>query len=735
MNLWQVQENTFEPKKIYAKETLFTIGNGYLGTRGSFEEGYPRDKPATLLSAVFDRIPIGKEELANVPDWVPIKLFLNGERFRMDRGTILEYQRTLDIKNGVLHRVIRWESPSGIKAKIETERFASLADEHVAAIRYQVTIEEVPAALNGQSVEVSIRASFNSAVGNDDLMHWVPVDQGHEGEIVWLQNETKRTKVQLVQTMSFHSGSNTTSSQIFDSDIAPNIHISDRLNGGETLTAYKIVSFYTSRDGDNPYQQALDHHHTLLNGSPKEPGKIYQSLLDTNKQAWSQYWEVSDILIEGDEIAQIAVRYNIYQLRISTRWNDDRYSVAAKGLTGFGYKGHIFHDTEIFMLPYFTYTHPEVARNLLKYRYNLLPAAREKAAKGGYEGAQYPWESTLDGEEATPESIIHPESGEIIPVLNGHIELHITCSIARAVAEYWRITGDDAFMRDYGAEILLSTAQFWSSRVEMSSDGSSYQITNVIGPDEWHEHVNNNAYTNYLVKWNVEAALNAITWLRQDDPNKGRELLQKLHINDKALDHWRDVTARMYVPQNPETKLIEQFDDFFKLAPMDQALYEGRTQSYQAILGIHGVQQLQIIKQADVLQLLTVANDLFDEKTKKINWDYYFPITDHSYGSSLTPALHAILACELGLPEVAYKMLMTGALVDIEDLRGNAAEGIHDACAGAVWQAVILGVAGLRLHKEGYQTSPQWPREWTRLSFSFKHKGKLNKVDLRRDTN
>jgi len=427
------------------------------------------------------------------------------------------------------------------------------------------------------------------------------------------------------------------------------------------------------------------------------------------------------------------MRYNVYQLRISASTHDSRYSIAAKGLTGFGYLGHIFHDTEIFMLPYFTYTHPTIARNLLLYRYHLLPGARAKAKHNGYEGAQYPWESTLDGNEATPESMIHPESGELISLLNGTIELHITASIALAVWKYWNITGDDQFMQEYGAEMLLSTAMFWASRAENHPEQNDFEMNNVEGPDEWHEHVNNNAYTNYLAKWNILTALDIFNWLQASAPDKARALAQQLDLTEQRLQHWQTVTATMRIPQDKETGLFEQFDGFFKLAPLNQDAYTGRKKSYQALLGMKPVQEYQIIKQADVLMLITVLDQQFDLKTKRVNWDYYYPITDHDYGSSLTPALHTILACELGHIDVAYKMFMKGALVDLENLRGNTPEGIHDACSGAVWQALVLGFAGLRLTDNGYSTNPSWPDGWTRIAFKCYHKGKLLSIDLRKE--
>jgi trehalose/maltose hydrolase-like predicted phosphorylase len=751
MNSWYIEESEFDPKKLHSRETVYTIGNGYFGTRGTFEEGYPEATPGTLLHGVFDNIAIGKEELANAPDWLTIKLFVNGERFRLDHGKILDYQRTLDMQHGILRRSIRWESPGGIRIRITSERFASLAEEHVGAIRYSLTAEEQPETPG--KFDVFLWSALNMAVGNHDLLHWEPVEQRRDGELIWLHSQTRHSSVQLAQTMSFTSKDCEFQKELIRSDIEPSIRIYKKLNVGETITVEKVVVMYTSRDVDDPLQTAIEHHHKILqsSASPAKPGKHYtllvegtrkanpcmqvhpfETLLEGHKKAWQRYWQMSDLIIEGDDKAQQAMRYNIYQLRISTSSYDCRYSIAAKGLTGFGYRGHVFHDTEIFMLPYFTYVHPDIARNLLIYRYRLLPAARAKAKRNGYEGAQYPWESTLNGEETTPVALIHPESGELMAVVNGKIELHITASISHGVWQYWRITGDDEFMREYGAEMLLSAAEFWASRAEWNSEDSYYEIDNVIGPDEWHEHVNNNAYTNYMARWNIRIAIDALHWLRSTAPAKAKELAQQLDLNEKRLARWHDVMAHIRIPQDKRTGLFEQFDGFFQLEPLDQEKYQERTASYQGLFGLKVVQYYQIIKQADVLMLLTVLDQQFDLKTRKVNWDYYFPITDHDYGSSLTPAFHVILACELGLTETAYQMFMKGVLVDLEDPRGNSSEGVHCACAGAVWQAAILGFAGLRFSDDGYTTAPCWPDGWTRLAFNCFHKGKQISIDLRR---
>ena len=729
MNLWQISEDTFNPetKHMRSQETVYSIGNGYFCTRGTFDEGYSRATPATLLFGVFDAVPIAKEELANAPDWTSLGLTINGERFRLDKGKILDYNRTLDMQEGILRRTVHWETSTGIRIKINSERVASLADEHVGMVRYRVTNEST------SDLDIALWTNFNTAVGNYDLMHWETVDQSFEGEVMWLQSETKKTKVQLAQTMTFTTTLPECRIEYISSYIAPSIRIYGKLAPGETMEAEKFVVMYTTRDGVEPVSTALGYHRKLLDPGTGDTakGQIYERLLVKHKEAWQQFWQEADVIIEGDEKSQLAIRYNIYQLRINASAHDDRYSIAAKGLTGFGYRGHIFHDTEIFMLPFFTHVLPDFARNLLLYRYHLLPAARKKAASNGYEGAQYPWESTLDGEETTPSSIIHPETGEVIPVLNGFIEYHISASVAHAVQSYWEVTGDDAFMQDYGAEIVLSTATFWGSRVEKDANGT-YEITNVIGPDEWHEHVNNNAFTNYMARQNILDAIKDLHWLQTTAPAKARELVQQLHLTDERLQHWQDVIENLRIPQDLQTKIFEQFDGFFQLEELDQEQFKGRKDSYQGIMGIHAVQKYRIVKQADVLMLLTVLNQNFDLETKRANWDYYYPITDHDYGSSLTPAFHVILACELGLADAAYKQFVLGGLVDLENLRGNTPEGIHTACSGAVWQATVFGFAGLKVTDDGYTTNPSWPQDWTRLAFKIRHKGELISIDLKK---
>ena len=294
VNLWHIDEESFDPKKMHSQETIYTIGNGYFATRGTFEENYVGANPGTLLYGVFDDISIGKEELANIPDWLPIQLFINGERFHMNRGKILAYHRTLDMRNGVLTRTVYWQSPGGIRLKIQSERFASLADEHVGAIRYSVTVEEKPLELN--ELKLLLRATFNMAVGNYDLMHWEPVEEWHEDDLVWLLSQTRHSAVQLLQTMDFTTQAPGFSREIFDSNTAPSIELEGKLTVGETITAEKIVVMYTTHDVTDPVMAAFRHHWSFgfwkaalifgRSGSPR----------NTQDDAMGQFGRISSIL-------------------------------------------------------------------------------------------------------------------------------------------------------------------------------------------------------------------------------------------------------------------------------------------------------------------------------------------------------------------------------------------------------------------------------------------------------
>lgn len=715
MDTWRIIENKFDPQQLHHKETLFTLGNGYAGTRGAFEEGYPGAWPTTLVHGVFDDLPLFHTELVNCPNWLPFILLVEGERFGLDRGRILAYERILDLGHGVLTRWVRWQSPAGHMVDLVIERFMSLADEHALAIRYQVTPRDFRGLLE-------FHTGLSGCVDNQGVVHWDHLDQGASPRAIWLHSRTRHTGIELCLAASLNIvGADSPEFEGQNCEYHPTLTALCQVASGQTITAEKRVVLYTSRETADVRQEALAH----LDQLPS-----YEALRVAHEAAWEKTWTDCDIVIEGDEDAQRAVRYNLFQLLAAVPRQDGRVSIPAKTLSGYGYKGHVFWDTEIFMLPFFTFTQPALARNLLMYRYHTLPGARRKAKNAGFEGAIFAWESAATGDEVTPRWAIGPTQ-DPVRIWCGDIELHINADVAYAVWQYWQATGDDEFMVHYGAEIILDTAVFWGSRAEWNQERGSYEFNDVIGPDENHEHVNNSVFTNCMAQWHLKTALETLMWLRQHSPEKAMELTAQLDLCPKRLAHWADVISRLYISHDHETGLMEQFDGFFDLEDPDLRSLEPRTRSVQSLLGVERTQQVQVIKQPDVLMLLYLLGDHYDYQTKQVNWDYYVPRTDQTYGSSLSPSIHAILACELGQLETAYEFFMEAALMDLEGLRGNTQDGIHGGSAGGTWQAVVFGFGGVHLAEEGLTATPRLPQGWRRLRFRLQHRGRWHEFDFR----
>jgi beta-phosphoglucomutase len=722
---WTVRESQFDLSSLGRQETVLTVGNGYLGTRGSFAERYPGDLPATLINGLFDDVPIIHTELASAPDWLLCDLWIGGERFAMDRGQVLAYERTLDLRDGTLTRLVRWRSPQGRTVELRVMRWASMADEHLCVLQYGVTALDFDG-------EVELRAEIDGTAENPGtlvpreigLRHWRLEGHGYPTpQTAYLHSRTRLSEVDLcTATHLAVEGIPEAAYSAHDCTHTPGVKARFHLKRGETAVANKLVTYYTSRDTDHPVEAALQ-------GLRDAARRGYASLLRAHRTPWANLWDGSDVLIEGDDEAQRAVRFNLYHLLIAVPRHSDRVSIPAKTLSGFGYRGHVFWDTDIFIVPFFVFTHPGLARNLLLYRYHTLPGARENARQAGYQGAMYAWESAQDGRETTPRWV-PLRDGELVRIWCGDIEQHISTDVAYAVWHYWQVTGDDEFMRDYGAEIILDTAVFWGSRVEYDAEAGRYEINDVIGPDEYHEHVDNNAFTNRMVQWHLERALELVAWLRDRYPAQASILVERLGLSDKRLAHWDDVRRRLYIPFDPATGLFEQFDGFYDLEEVDWQALETRTRPIQEVLGIEAVQKVKALKQADVLMLLYLLGNEYDQRVRRANWDYYEPRTDHTYGSSLGPATHALMGSQLGYLEDAYQHFVRAAFVDLADLRGNTADGIHAASAGGVWQVMTMGFGGMRVGPEGPTFAPRLPKQWRRLRFKVRYRGETRVVDL-----
>lgn len=715
--MWTVVDTDPAAANTHHAETIYTIGNGYISTRGSLEESAPNQWRTTFAHGVFDPVPMFITEPANLPDWTALDIHIDGERFDMATGSVGEFRRELDLRDGTLSRTVTWTSPNGLTSTLRFARFASLADPHLVALRVIVTPE--------RDVPVRITSPLNfyapsKAEGTAWIQHTAPVETLVDGDdVIGLHLRTMAGKYEVGVAIRHDAAGELRARHTWDLAGTPAV-VHEFVGGPASPAALsKIGAYQTSRDGEPDVAGAALRR--------ARQAADFDTLAAANHEAWAKRWRTCDIEIDGDDKAQLAIRFNMYHLMIVGPTDDDQVNIGAKTLSGFGYRGHVFWDTEIFMLPFFSYTAPEVARNLLNYRWHCLPGARKKAAGNGYAGAQYPWESAdVPGEEVCPVWLPGP-TGDLVRIWTGDIEIHISADIAYAAWQYWRITGDDDWYYGPGADVIQETAIFWASRAELEDDGK-YHFRDVIGPDEYHEHVDDNAYTNAFAKWHLELAAQQFEELRSVRPERAAELGERLGISDQTLAQWREIAGKILM-QESEDGLIEQFEGYFSLEDVDLSTLEPRTVSVQAILGIEGTNKTQVLKQPDVLMLLFLLREDYRD-VLRVNYDYYIPRTDHRYGSSLGPGMSAIIAAEAGLPEDAYQHFMLGALADLENPRGNAGDGIHAASCGGTWQAVVLGFGGLEATSDGWSVNPKLPAHWSRLAYRFVHGGEVVRVEI-----
>ena len=717
--LWQLEEFPFHPESLNHYETLFTIGNGYLATRGTFEEGFEDDLPTTMVHGIFDHTPgTLVPELVNAPNWLPIQITIGGTPFKLvnqnnmsltpKNGAVIGYRRTLHLDKGLLRREVLFRAESGSIVRLIFERFASLHDVHVMVQRVEIT------AVDGDPT-IEVESLLDTNVSNLGVKHWTDIAADCDGNILTVEAKTAQSGYGLAMASALVCPLNQAQIEIVLDGKQQVARSTFQLRRETTIEFNNITAVYTSRDGDKPLDSAV--------AKIREVSKInYETLFAAHVKEWQKYWETSDVQIEGDESAQFAIRFTQYHILIASPRQDDDVSIGAKTLSGTGYKGHVFWDTELFILPPLILGQPQIARNLLMYRYHRLAGARNKAKANGYEGAMFPWESTDTGEETTPQWSDPQPDGSRIRIWTGDSEHHISTDIAYGILEFWRWTGDDDFMGRYGAEMVLDTAVFWGSRVEAKND--RYEISQQIGPDEYHENIDNSVFTNRMVVWHLEQALALLDWLKRNAPLDAERLTKTLDLSEARLNHWHDIIAKMFIPFDEERQIHVQFPGFFDLEYIPVPHYEPRTMSVQAILGHKRSIQTQVIKQSDVVMLIALLGHELAPKSVLLNdWNTYYPRTDH--GSSLSPAIHAWVAARLGLDEVAYEMFQHAAEIDLKDNKGNVRDGIHGAACGGLWQALVFGFCGLHVTPQGEAAvDPHLPKHWKSVSFNLYFRGK-----------
>ncbi|WP_239479421.1 glycoside hydrolase family 65 protein [Lichenicola cladoniae] len=705
---WVLEQVGYDALRDSSRQSRFTVSNGFLGVRGGRtvnRQLHGLGTPYMLVAGLFETI--GTDQpipgLVQVPSWLRAHLSTPAGVPALHSDDSHIHRRTLDLRRGVLLTEGRLSSPSGLVISVRVLRLVSMSDRSSGLQLIQFEIE-------AGAGEVTLQTGF------DGLDFGLNVDRLDEDRGVWHTTRlSHRLAIADLATLTL-DGATIEANSLGPFSRAWKWHA----RAGQILWFERMVAVAcSSRDVDPIQAVETSLHKSRTLGS--------RNCVSRHEAAWTERWRCSDVRVEGDPGAQQALRFACYHLNGAADPGNEYVSIAARGLTGNDYHGHVFWDTEIFLLPFYSLTWPEAARVLLMYRFHTLDQARAKARRLGYRGALYAWESADTGAEATPEHAIAADR-QVVDILCGTLEQHIGADVAYAVWQYWQATGDEAFLRDAGAEILLESGRFWSSRAILEGDGLCH-IQQVIGPDEYHERVDDNAYTNVMARWTIRRAIETATLLRSRWPECWSVLAGRLVIDDSELAQWSTVADTIVTGLDVATGLYEQFGGFFGLDPIDLSQYAGPSVPIDVVLGRERTAASQIVKQADVVALLALLPDEFDASTAAVNFDYYEPRCSH--GSSLSRTMHALAAARMGSSSVALSFFRESAEIDLGDTKVAVDGGIHMAALGGSWLTAIFGFAGLSLLPAGLGFEPQLPSGWESLSFSVQWRGRQLSISIR----
>jgi trehalose/maltose hydrolase-like predicted phosphorylase len=717
---WIIREDKFNSNNIVGNGNKFMTGNGYMGYRGTMEEYSEKELTACNIAGLYDRQGDGWREPINAPNGLFATLLVGNKKLGLNNFNPSEHSQVLDIKNGIHGRSTVWDTDYG-KIKIEAQRFVSLADVHLMCLKYSLSVEK--------DCPIVIKTGIDGKVWDINGPHLKNYSVDQENSIIKVSAITQELKIP-VSVAEICERSFEAEETIEKTDASIFRNISFMAEPKRKYTIYKYVSVWTGNDET----ENIDKDCSLTAYRSFSMG--YEKVYLEHVNMWKDRWETSDAVIEGCEEDQLALRYSIYQLLIIAPFHSNKFSIPARGLSGQTYKGAIFWDTEMFMLPFFLYAAPDVAKNLVNYRIRTLNGARKKAEEYGFKGAFYAWESHENGQDACSDfNVTDVFTGRPVKTYFKDKQVHISAAVAYAVLETYKFTGDISLLINGGAEVILECARFYYSYAYFKEEKDRYEILDVIGPDEYHERVNNNAYTNKMVYYTVDAALMVLDILKVDFPKEYENLIEKLDYR-KDIDNLVKFKEKLYVPKpDKKTLIIEQFDGYSRLEDCSLSEVRSRLISPKEYWGGgHGVASTtQIIKQADVVLMLYLFRNEYSSKVKEVNWEFYEPRTEH--GSSLSPCIYSLLSCDIGSEEWAYPFFVKTANVDLSgDSKQFAGSiyigGTHPAASGGAWMSAIFGFAGLKVHEGDVSVTPNLPKKWRRLAFKVIVRGKKYAIDI-----
>ena len=738
---WRLEEKQFHPRFLGQLETLYALSNGYFGIRGTFEEGTPYHHSGTFVNGFHELWPIIYPEEAygfaktgqtmlNVPDSTIIKLYVDDEPFTLNTANLLDYNRVLDMQAGTLEREVLWETPTGKRILIKSCRLVSFKHRHLAAISYEVTVLDAEAPIEIVSKihydpieqENKATASYNDPRRSKEFANRVLLSRSCDvvGYRLVLSQETRQSKMTLACGVdhTLESECPIKVSRKCGEDTGEVI-FSAHAQAGKTVRLTKFMTYHTSKD--TPSEELCARSERSLNRAIEQGFDVLKA---EQREYLDSFWARSDIQLEGNpdvenriDALQQAIRFSLFHI-LQAASRTDGLGLPAKGLTGKGYEGHYFWDTEIYVLPFLSYTNPKLAKNLLNFRYCLLDKARQRAKAVNQKGALFPWR-TINGEEASAYYAA------------GTAQYHINADIVFGMRKYVEITGDREFLFKEGAEILVETARLWYDLGFFSErNEGKFCIYGVTGPDEYNTVVNDNLYTNLMAKENMQYAVSTLSTLKQEQPKRFKALVHETHLEPAEIEDWKKAADNMHVPFDERLQIHLQHDGFLDEKVWD---FENTPASkYPLLLHFHPlyIYRHQVIKQADLVLAMFLLGDEFSLEQKKRNFEYYDALTTGD--SSLSVCIQSVVAAEIGEIDKAFTYATYAIIMDIGDLSGNVKDGCHIASMGGSWMVMTYGFGGLRDYDGDISFNPKLPQELNSLQFTVTIKSQLLEVKIER---
>jgi alpha,alpha-trehalose phosphorylase len=733
---WRLVETEPSADNLGLGETLFANANGYIGMRANPSEGRIAHSHGTYLNGFHETWPIKHAEdafgfaktgqtIVNVPDAKLLKLYVDDEPLLLGDADLDQYERAMDFRTGVSHRELVWRTPAGKRVQVRSERMVSLEHRHLVVLRLDVTLLDgsapvvissqllnrqdgedeyhVADAALGEGLDPRRARKFDHRVLRPRLQWHHDPDDPAGGEVAL---GYRCTNSGMTMACGYRHELDTPCDYevetSVDQDLAKTVFTIDA-HAGEAIHLTKYVAYHSSRG--IPAQEMADRCHRTLeraraDGVPQ---------LQAEQAAWLDwFWATSDVEVTGDDAAQQAIRWNLFQLaQASARTH--QHGIAAKGVTAGGYDGHYFWDTEVYVVPFLAYTNPDAARKLLRFRYFMLDDARARATVLSQRGALYPWR-TINGEEASAYYAA------------GTAQYHINAAVVYALERYMNATGDGHFLEREGAEILVETSRLYEDLGFYASNGAEqFHIHGVTGPDEYNTVVNDNLYTNVMARFTMRYAANCLESMRQSSPEAYAALVRRTGVTDEEVTSWHRACDAMYLPYDEDLGIHPQDASFLDRERWD--FEHTPSEKYPLLLHYHPlvIYRHQVLKQADVVLAMHLRGEHFGIEEKRRTFDYYDPITTGD--SSLSACVQSIAASEVGYEQLAFDYFEQSLYLDLADTHGNTADGVHIANAGGVWAALVYGFAGLVDNGEFLRLAPRLPATWTSMTFHLRRHG------------